>query len=102
AVQVEARGRLLDSIAARTASPAETVQTLLKLSASGIFTEGRMGEAVRAHILGCLSKPGFLSGYVAAARKTGGTAAEEAMTTLIAQLGKAGITAETGLKNIAA
>lgn len=103
AVQVETRARLFDSIAARTAGPVETAQTLLKLSATGIFTEGRLGEAARARILGCLSKPGFLSGYREAARKDGNApAAEDAMAELLARLAAAGIDAEAGLKSIAA
>ena len=55
-----------------------------------------------------LSKPGFLTGYTAAlaqeaaAKKSEAPDSEKAMAGLLEILGKAGITAETGLKNIAA
>jgi hypothetical protein len=54
-------------------------------------------------ILAQLSKPGFLSGYTAQIARDGGSPdAETAMTDLVAVLGKAGISAETGLKSITA
>ncbi len=103
AVQVEARGRLFDSVEARTPNHVEKAQTLLKLAATGIFTEGRLAAAARARILGYLGKPGFLSGYMAATKKDGVPAdSETVMAELIGQLGKIGINAETGLKSIAA
>jgi len=103
ACQVEARGKLFDSVEARTAGPVEKAQTLIRLAATGIFTEGKLAEAARARILGYLGKPGFLAGYAAATGKDGETPdAQAAMAELIATLGKVGITAETGLKSIAA
>jgi hypothetical protein len=103
AVQMEARGRLFDSIEARPAPPVEKVQTLLKLAAGGILTEGALSARARDLILGHLSQPGFLTGYIAAQTR-GGEAmdSETAMSTLMETLSKAGITAETGLKSIAA
>jgi len=103
ATQVEARGRLFDSVEARTPNHVEKAQTLLKLATTGIFTEGRLAAAARARILAYLGKPGFLSGYMAATKKDGETPdSEKVMAELIAQLGKIGINAETGLKSIAA
>jgi hypothetical protein len=103
ATQVEARGKLFESVESRTPNHVEKAQILLRLAATGIFTEGKLAEAARARILSYLGKPGFLSGYVAATKKDGEAPnAEKAMTELVASLGKIGITAETGLKSIAA
>jgi hypothetical protein len=108
AVQMEARGKLLESIEARPCSQVEKVQTLLRLATGGILTEGILATRARELILGHLSEPGFLTGYLAAQTKDaaakGGAApdSEKLMSELMENLGKAGITAETGLKNIAA
>jgi hypothetical protein len=102
ATQMETRGKLFDSIAVRNASPVEKAQTLLRLAAGGVLPEGLMARA-REMILGYLSQPGFLAGYVAAQAKDD-TAPdnEKMMAELMETLGKAGIPAETGLKTIAA
>jgi hypothetical protein len=103
AVQVAVRGKLFESIEARTPNHVEKAQTLLRLATTGIFTEGRMAAEARTRILALLSRPGFLTGYMAAQKKDGETPdTEKVMAELIATLGKAGITAETGLKSIAA
>ncbi|HTC82868.1 MAG TPA: hypothetical protein VK683_00880 [Rhizomicrobium sp.] len=108
AVQMEARNRLFDSIEARPTSPVDKVQTLLKLLTGGFLTEGALSARARDLILAHLSKPGFLTGYTAAlaqeaAAKNGDAPDnEKAMAGLMEILGKAGITAGTGLKNIAA
>ena len=103
AVAMEARGKLFDSIETRNASPVEKAQTLLRLATGGILTEGALSARARELILGHLSKPGFLTGYMAAQAKDGETPdSEKTMAGLIETLGKAGITAETGLKSIAA
>jgi len=108
AMLMEARGKLLESIEARPTSRVEKVQTLLKLATGGILTEGALATKARDLILGHLSEPGFLTGYLAAQTKEaaakGGAApdSEKLMSELMETLGKAGITAETGLKNIAA
>ncbi len=100
---MEMRGRLFESIEARTTNPVEKAQTLIRLAAGGILTEGLLAERAREMILGYLSRPGFLSGYMAAQAKDGVTPdGEMVMTELMDTLGKAGITAETGLKSIAA
>ena len=70
AVQMEARGKLFESIEARNTSAVEKAQTLLKLATGGILTEGPLAARARELILGHLSRPGFLTGYMAAqARK---------------------------------
>lgn len=103
AVQMEARGKLFESIEARNASPVEKAQTLLKLATGGLLTEGQLSNRARELILGYMSKPGFLTGYMAAQGKDGAAPdSEKLMAKLMETLGKAGITAETGLKSIAA
>jgi hypothetical protein len=103
AVQVEARGKLFESVDSRTSSHVEKAQTLLRLAIGGIFTEGKLSGEARTRILSYLSRPGFLSGYLAATKKDGEVPdTEKTMAELIAILGKAGINAETGLKSIAA
>jgi hypothetical protein len=103
AVSMEARGRLFDSIAARPTSHVEKAQTLLKLLTGSVLTEGALSARARELILSYLSQPGFLSGYIAAQTKNGEAPdSEKATTELLEKLGKAGITAETGLKSIAA
>jgi hypothetical protein len=86
----------------------DKAQTLLKLMTGGCLTEGQLSAKARELILVYLSRPGFLTNYVAARTKEA-TAKDEpapdsetAMAELMEQLGKAGITAETGLKSIAA
>ena len=103
AIQVAARSKLFESIEARTPNHVEKAQTLLRLATTGIFTEGKLAAEARTRILAHLSKPGFLSGYMAAQKKDGETPdTEKVMAELLATLDKAGITAETGLKSIAA
>jgi hypothetical protein len=108
AVMMEARGKLLESIEARPSTAVEKVQTLLRLATGGILTEGVLSARARELILGHLSQPGFLTGYLTAQSKEAlakdGAApdSEKLMNELMESLGKAGITAETGLKSIAA
>jgi hypothetical protein len=106
ATQMETRGRLFDSIAARNASPVEKAQTLLRLAAGGVLPEG-LAVRARDMILEYLSQPGFLTGYMAAQTQTHTESgdipdSEKMMAELMETLGKAGINAETGLKTIAA
>jgi hypothetical protein len=108
AVAMEARGKLFDSIEARNTSAVEKTQTLLKLATGGILTEGMLAARARELILAHLSRPGFLTAYMTAQAKEAqakdGHApdSEKIMADLMETLSKAGITAETGLKNIAA
>jgi hypothetical protein len=108
AVIVEARGKLFESIEARTTSALDKAQTLIKLTTGGILTEGRVSNRARELILAYLSRPGFLTAYMAAQTKEAqgrdepAPDGEKMMAELMEQLGKAGITAENGLKSIAA
>jgi len=98
ACEVEARGKLFEFVLANAPGPVERAGTLLKLCTGGLLTEGRLSGRARELVIAQLSKPGFLTGYTAHA--TGN--AEAAMSELMATLDKAGISAETGLKSIAA
>jgi hypothetical protein len=103
ACEVEARARLLQTINEKSASAVERAAAILKLSAAGAFTEGRLSEKARALVLTQLGQPGFFTAYVThQAQTTGQTDADVAMSTLMQMLEKAGITPETGLKSIAA
>ena len=86
---------------AKTTNPVEKAQTLLKLTMGGFFTEGALAGRARDMILNYLATPGFLAGYFAQTRDAAPDT-EKAMAELMDNLGKAGITAETGLKTIAA
>ena len=80
----------------------DKAQTLLRLATGGVLTEGRVSARARELILGCLSEPGFLTGYMAVQTREAQTRdepvpnSEQMMADLMDQLGKAGITAETG------
>jgi hypothetical protein len=103
AAAAAARGKLFESLESRATGPVESAVTLLKLAAGGMFTEGALADEARAKILFHLAQPGFLTGYMAQAAQTAGPAGrEQIMAELMDLLGKAGITAETGLRNIAA
>ena len=103
ALNAATAAKLFESIEARSPNHVEKAQTLLKLSLGGFFTDGALAGKARDMILGYLSTPGFLAGYFAGQPKTGDAPdTEKAMASLMTDLGKAGITAETGLKSIAA
>ena len=96
---VAARARLFENLEAKNQNPVAKATTLLKLLMGGFFTEGALSGRAREIILNCLATPGFLTGYFAGQQ---GGDNDAAMAALMADLGKAGITAETGLKSIAA
>jgi len=99
ACEMAARAKLFESLEAKHQSHVEKAQTLLKLTMGGFFTEGALSAKARDIILSCLATPGFLTSYFA---NQSGSDTEAAMTGLMADLSKAGITAENGLKSIAA
>ncbi len=98
ASDVELQNKVLAAIVAKTPNPVECATTLLRLCTGGFLTEGRLAARARELVIGQLSRPGFLTGY---AQRTSGNA-EAAVAELVATLGKAGISAETGLRSIAA
>jgi hypothetical protein len=103
ACDMAARAKLFEMLESKSASPVEKATTLLKLTMGGFLTEGRLSAQAREIILNHLATPGFLAGYFATLPKTNGAAdTEGAMKELMENLGKIGITAETGLKTIAA
>ncbi|HEU4548412.1 MAG TPA: hypothetical protein VFS01_01855 [Rhizomicrobium sp.] len=107
AARIEANGRVLEAIEARNTGHVEKAQALLRLATGGVLTEGTLSARVRELILGHLSRPGFLTGYLAAQTANLQPGAEKPdnqtlMAGLMDMLGKAGITPETGLKSIAA
>src|SRR5262249_54499445 len=99
ACEVAARAKFFENLEAKNQNHVAKATTLLKLAMGGFFTEGAMSARAREIILHCLATPGFLTGYFAGHQ---GVDNDAAMATLMADLGKAGITAETGLKSIAA
>jgi hypothetical protein len=99
ACDVAGRAKLFENLEAKNQNHVVKALTLLKLAMGGFFTEGALSTRAREIILHCLATPGFLSGYFAGQR---GVDNDTAMVALMADLGKAGITAETGLKSIAA
>lgn len=105
ACQVEGQVKLLDSIALKSSTPVEMTVTILKLFTGGMLTEGKLSARARELVVSSLSRPGFLTGYVAhLAHAANGEKpdAETAMSELMQTLQKAGITPETGLRSIAA
>ena len=99
ACDVAARAKLFENLEVKNHNAVARATTLLKLAMGGFFTEGALSGRAREIILHCLATPGFLSGYFAGQQ---GVDNDTAMAALMADLGKAGITAETGLKSIAA
>jgi hypothetical protein len=103
ACELEARAKLFDALEARAGSPVEKATTILKLCTGGMLTEGRLSARARDLVLNHLGRPGFLTGYIAQTAVDGAARdADAAMADLMQTLGKAGITPETGLRNIAA
>jgi hypothetical protein len=104
AATLEARAKIFEAIEGKSSNPVERATTLLKLCTGGFLTEGRLSARARELVVGYLSRPGFLTSYIAqSATGDGATpSADGAMAALMETLGKAGITAETGLKSIAA
>ena len=103
ACELEARAKLFESLEARATSPVEKATMILKLCTGGMLTEGRLSARARDLVLNHLGRPGFLTGYIAQTAAGGAMRdADAAMADLMQTLGKAGITPETGLRNIAA
>ena len=105
ACRLEAHAKLFDNIETRSPTHVDKAVAILKLFTGNLLTEGKMSERGRDIILGCLGKEGFLTGYAAGLPPDAeGTKpnAQTAMSQLTEVLKKAGITAETGLRNIAA
>lgn len=105
ACRIEAQVKLFDNIETKSSTPVEKAISVLKLFTGNVLTEGNMSARGREIILSCLGKQGFLTGYTAHLPLTADgvqPTAEAAMNDLTENLRKAGITAETGLRSIAA
>jgi hypothetical protein len=105
AADVETRGKVLETCDGKSNNVVERAIWLLQLCTSGGVTEGKVSAKAREMIIASLSRPGFLTGYVAVQSRDNPAEkpdANTAMKELIERLAKAGITAETGLKSIAA
>ena len=104
ALRIEKRTGFLASLETRLTNPVERAQTILKLCAANIFTEGELSAKARRHVLAALGKPGFLTGYMAHAEreKKGAVDRTEALTELVGKLEQAGIAPEDGLRAVAA
>ncbi len=94
---VAVRGKVFEGLAAKNQTHVEKVQTLLKMTATGFFTDGLVLAKVRDAVMDSLAKPGFLDGYFA-----GQPASDAGLAALMAELNKVGITDEMGLGLIAA
>ncbi|HXC56931.1 MAG TPA: hypothetical protein VNU97_16650 [Rhizomicrobium sp.] len=104
ACELEARAKLFEGLDAKPGSAVEKATTILRLCTGGMLTEGRLSTRAREQVVSYLGRPGFLTGYIAQSAQAAGVQrdADAAMAELMQTLGKAGITAETGLRNIAA
>ncbi len=106
ASELETRSKFLESIETRQTSHVDKAIAVLRLCTTGSLTDGALSQRARDVVVRQLATPGFLTGYTAHLKKIKGDAAPQtpdtAMTELIITLERAGITSETGLKNIAA
>ena len=96
--------KLFEIIDAKPVTPVEKMMTILQLFAAGTFTEGRLSAKARAVVIGYLSQPDFLTGYIDVRSKAGRGEfdIESAASELVERLQKIGIPVETSLKAIAA
>jgi hypothetical protein len=104
ASEAEGRAKLIEGVEAKAANNVEKAIALLRLCSGGVLTEGRLMTRARNSILSCMGQAGFMTGYVAHTAKAKGESpnADAATAELLGSLERAGITAETGLKSIAA
>ena len=103
ACDVAASCKLFETFDAKPGGHVEKAMAILRLFASTSFTEPRLSAKARELVVTYLSKPGFLTGYVAQATK--GSAekpdTDACVAELMKTLEKAGITQDTGLRSIA-
>ncbi|HTT98755.1 MAG TPA: hypothetical protein VMF58_11950 [Rhizomicrobium sp.] len=103
ASEVEKRAKLLDSIVTNGTSAVDRASKLLKFCTGGYLTEGALASHARDLVLAQLQQPGFLTSYTAQCKQAGSPPnAEIAVAELVGALDKAGISAEVGLRSIAA
>ena len=104
AQRIETRAKFFASIEARITNPIERTQTLLKLCAAGIFTQGDLMMKARRLLISSLAKPGFLTTYIAQLeqeRRTG-VNRDQVLADLATQLEGVGISPEDAMRALAA
>ncbi len=103
ASNIEARAKVLESLAQKFPDPAQRLNAIVKLWLSGALTEGRLSEKARVLILRALATPGFFQGYMKTLGDQGRAPdARDAMAALLQSLEKVGIPQDRGLSLIAA
>ncbi len=104
AQRIEARMKFLASIETRIANPIERAQTLLKLCAAGVFTQGDLMMKAKRLLMASLAKPGFLSTYIAQVEHERRTSVDrdEIVADLATQLEGIGIAPEDAMRALAA
>ena len=104
AQRIEERTKFLASIEARMTNPIERAQTLLKLCAAGVFTQGDLMMKARRLLMASLAKPGFLTSYIAQLQhdRTTEVDRDQVVAELAAQLEGIGIAPEDALRALAA
>ena len=106
AQRIDERSRFLASIEAKTTDPIDRVETLLKLCSAGVFTQGDLMMKARRLLMGCLTKPGFLSTYIAhlECQRSSGSSVDrdQVLANLATQLEKIGIAQEDAIRALAA
>ena len=106
AQRIDERSRFLASIEAKTTDPIDRVDTLLRLCGAGVFTQGDLMMKARRLLMGCLTKPGFLSTYIAhlECQRSTGTSLDrdKVLAELATQLEKIGIAQEDAIRALAA
>jgi hypothetical protein len=98
AFKLAADTKLFETIEARPGSATEKALALLQLNEAETFTPGRLSEKVRDAVVGYMSSPGFLAGYIE--RFPG--ASDSAVTELTQRVQKIGLTPEDVLQLVAA
>jgi hypothetical protein len=104
ALRIDERSRFLASIEARVANPIERMEMIFKLCTAGVFTQGGLMTKAHQHLIGCLTKPGFLLSYTAQLERErrGGVNQDEALTELANQLEQIGIAQADAMRALAA
>jgi hypothetical protein len=104
AQRIEQQSKFLASLEARVASPVERARTILKLCAGRAFTQGDLSMKARRMLIAAISKPGFLTNYMAQvqAEKNAVIDRDAALAEFAGQLASAGIAQEDAMRALAA
>ncbi len=104
AIRIEARAKFLASIEARMTNPIERAQTMVKLCAAGVFTQGDLMMKARRLVMASLAKPGFLNSYIAhlESERRSAIDRDKVLVELATQLEGIGIAQEDAMRALAA